>query len=280
MNISQIGNRFSVYFTEMGLAFRDGKDFTDTCFNDKSDPLYNYLPHFLPIDKDVQVALQTVPQKAIDEIKYFASFWGSWGIKNDDDLLFWTYLKPTAHRILSDMFIKLGLDKKTNNLPIIHFRCSDVPFERNPHYRVQRFDYYKDSLNELKHKGINASNIFIMYNNGHLSSKEQCNTCDSYVEMLRDYLFSIGTETHIISGSNIEDFAKLFYSPAVISTGSSFSFISAFLGNGYFITTPTEIDTKCKKCHWIKSDYMIFHEDVKSYYDLDEMRYHFNRSSS
>ena len=76
----------------------------------------------------------------------------------------------------------------------------------------------------------------------------------------------------------MEDFATMFYAPATISTGGSFSFMSAFFGKGSFITAPSEPIQDCKKCGFIKPQYNIEHDDVSSYYDMDEMKSHFLES--
>ncbi|NDB84819.1 MAG: hypothetical protein EB127_19240 [Alphaproteobacteria bacterium] len=66
----------------------------------------------------------------------------------------------------------------------------------------------------------------------------------------------------------------------VITTGSSFAFMSGFFGNGVYISADFHKDSKCSDCHWMTAKYNINHEDVKSYYDIDEMRDKFFSFSS
>jgi fructose-specific component phosphotransferase system IIB-like protein len=73
-------------------------------------------------------------------------------------------------------------------------------------------------------------------------------------------------------GSNIEDFAKLFYAPLVISNGSSFAFMSGFFGKGVFVSTAHQSemnpDVICENCkEWAIPNYNILHKDVEDYYD-------------
>jgi len=175
------------------------------------------------------------------------------------------------------MFKKIGINTNPRPQPIIHFRCSDVPFEKNNHYPLQKFQYYYDSIKEIKSKGINVDEIMILYNNTHRSNDKNGATCNTYVEMLREYIRqNLNIHTKVYSRSSLEDFADIFYAPAVISTSGSFSFMSGFFGDGYFIA-PCVIDENLdvENISWLKTKYMIHHNIVNDFYDIDEIRQHF-----
>jgi hypothetical protein len=275
-HVNSLGNRMSDYFADIGLAFYDGKDFEDVSFNAEDNPLYPYVPHKIQLNTEIQKQLKSaISQESMESIRDHRRNTASWVVINDDFYEFWTIMKPTVHKILSDMFEKLELNQKVE-WPILYYRCSDVPFWRMPHYHIQRFQYYRDTLNEIKDKGINIKKVLILYNGSHQASTENKAACDKYIQMLQEYLQNMGIETEITSASNVEDFAKMFYAPAVISTGSSYSFTSAFFGDGLFITAPSEPVENCKEnCKWIKSQYNIEHDDVPSYHDIDDMKTRF-----
>jgi len=290
-NIKQLGNMCSIYFSEIGISFFYGNDFSIDVidhydFNgyledDKkntSDPFYTYLPTNIPLDKSIQEKLlREVPEETIKDIKKRKGT--HWHINNDNDHKFWTIMKPVTHKILSDILTKFHLNA-TGNQPIIHYRCSDVPFIKSGVYYLQNFQYYNESLEKLKNNGIDVSTVIIQYNTEHLSSDENTKTCNEYIKLLQEYLSSIGVKTVINSKTVLEDFAALFYAPAVITTGSSFAFMSGFFGNGVYISADFHKDSKCSDCHWMTAKYNINHEDVKSYYDIDEMRDKFFSFSS
>ena len=273
MEVNSIGNRMSDYFADMGLAFYHGTDFNDKSYNNENHPLYPYIPHSMQFDPAIQEQLKSaISPESMSLIADYRSKTASWVVINEDFYTFWTILKPTVNKILSDLFEKMEMNTRVE-CPILHYRCSDVPFWRAEHYHIQRFQYYKDTLTEIKSKGIDTKRVIISYNGEHQSGKENKETCDKYIEMLREYLSLMNIESDVTSSTNMEDFAQLFYAPAVISTGGSFSFMSAFFGNGLFYTAPSEPVKKCEeKCDFIKPQYNIEHGDVSSYYDMDEMK--------
>lgn len=179
-------------------------------------------------------------------------------------------MKPLAQKILDKAFKLKGLDERKDG-PIIHLRCSDQPFGRHDEYHFQRYKYYLEVLEKYKYK-----NIYIMSCSGHQSGGKEADACKIYIDDLRNYLIENGYNVNIICNDNIKDFALMFYAPIVISSVSSYSFMSGFLGMGEFYSGEFyhEMDknTKCKDCgDWIKSGYVIKHADVESYYDTEEV---------
>jgi hypothetical protein len=52
----------------------------------------------------------------------------------------------------------------------------------------------------------------------HHSNQQNKTACKEYTDELQIYLKENGYESEFICNSNIDDFASLFYAPAVIST--------------------------------------------------------------
>ena len=67
----------------------------------------------------------------------------------------------------------------------------------------------------------------------------------------------------------------LFYAPAVISTGGSYSFMSGFFGNGIFLSTEhrdTKNTNRCNGCdNYMLSGYNIDHDKVTDYLEINKV---------
>jgi hypothetical protein len=88
-----------------------------------------------------------------------------------------------------------------------------------------------------------------------------------------NYLKKHGYNINIICSSNIDDFILLFYAPAVISSGSSYSFMSGFFGNGKLISEghfneENSLESNCSICdNWLKKKNSILHKNINSYHE-------------
>ena len=83
---------------------------------------------------------------------------------------------------------------------------------------------------------------------------------------------SIGYEVDVQCNSLIEDFAKLFYALAVVSSVSSFSFMSGFFSKGIFISSEhnheDNIKETCTICdEWMLKGYQVKHKFIDDYYN-------------
>ena len=266
-----IGNYLVVYFYLIGKSFLQDKDFY---YKHKNYKFVNDLPSYIPLNKTIQNQLienNFTLAELIEEEKRIILV-GMWTIVNKRREQFWTIMKPLINEILDNAFKKNNL-KKTINVPVIHFRCSDTPFNRNGYYFFQKYRFFKDSLDEIKDlTHINYKKVKLLSCNFHKSNDKNSETCNVYANSLKEYLENIGYEVEIQCDSNIDDFATIFYAPAIISTCSSFSFIGGFFSNGIFISEGhyncNKKNGKCEDCGtWLKQNYSIDHHDVEDYYD-------------
>jgi len=240
-NISlDIGNEICFYFCNLGLSILQKKDFNyvlgNLGINMKEYFFFDSLPSFIKYEYD-DIHNCFISNNITNEFisKIFIS--ATWSVNNDKLYHFWNCMKPLIHKILDETFQKCLLKKSVNN-PIIHFRCADTPFIKQDGYHFQYYPFFKEALNQIYIKTNHKyNNVDIMSCSFHKSNKEKQDSCKIYSESLQRYLKEIGYESSIVCNSNIDDFATLFYAPAVISTSSSFSFMSGFFGNGIFIST-------------------------------------------
>ena len=272
-----IGNFLAEYFYLMGLDFLDKKDFQTEKIND--DIFIRKIPSHVKFRDDIYTSMTNSGLSKQIVLDSFAKFdngqpTSSWVIIDKIHETFWNCMRPIIHSTISNAFAEENINP-ISNIPVIHFRCSDVPFERNPNYGFQKYKFFIDALNTI-HKKANKKygDVHISYCNTHL--KNDNGTCDIYVDSLKQYLEKNGYRVNINCQSNIMDFATMFFSPAVISTSSSFSFMSGFFSNGIFIseghtfTLGKETDQRscgedCKS--WLFSGYTLKHSYVKDYYD-------------
>jgi len=265
-----IGNYLSSYFYKYALSVIKKEDFSyeleDTIF-------IRNLPHFIPFNQELydmfteneftKTSLENLQGGRADSM---------WHTENDEIHNVWIILKSTIHSILDKAFRESGIFISVDR-PVLHFRCADTPFEKNPHYHFQRYEFYKKALDKGETQ-INEkyNSIYILYCNAHRSGEKEKNACNIYLDSLKGYIESIGYSVNVQCGSNIEDFAKLFYAPLVISNGSSFAFMSGFFGKGVFVSTAHQSemnpDVICENCkEWAIPNYNILHKDVEDYYD-------------
>ena len=261
-----IGNQISAYFFHLGLAILQKKNFVN---NEKNSHKNNFFFQSLPshIKYEFDDIYNCLSSKGI-KYENFSSIWdiAAWEIEENDRYYFWKCMKPLIHKILNETFKKCGLEKKIK-YPIIHFRCADTPFNYHPSYHFQYYSFFTNALDKLNKK---YDKILLMSCSFHKSNENRIKSCNIYTNSLQDYLKKNKYDSEIICNSNIDDFATLFYAPAIISTGSSFSFMSGFFGNGIYISTELKSDGSynCNSCNdIILQGYNLLHENVIDYHD-------------
>jgi hypothetical protein len=182
-------------------------------------------------------------------------------------------LKPLIHSLIDDALKRSGVDSGILvDHPVIHFRCSDVPFLRSTEYKLQRYTYFSDCLDQIRKKtGRTFSQITILWYGGHHASSDDSQACSSYATKLQEYLTGLGYQVGIQSHSNVEDFAVLFYAPAVISTGGSYSMFAGYFGSGLFFQPQMFPVPVGETADWLVGGYNIEHDDVADYHNVESV---------
>ena len=191
-------------------------------------------------------------------------------------------MRPLMHHILSNALEQAGLYVSIDR-PVIHFRCADTPFIRHPSYNLQKLCFFTQALQDAERAlGTNITrfiDVTLLSSVKHSSQNDleqpdlDHNACVDYMGYVVLELQEAGYKVEIINnGSVLEDFARLFYAPVVISTSSSFSFFACYFGDGW-CATATHGRTQqgvefCEGC----SDRMYLgvnlnHADVVDYHD-------------
>ena len=268
-----IGNVLCNYFYNYSISILEQKDFIFD--NSSNSLLFKYLPSKIKFNKEIYLQFKKIKEINIQNLKKTGKT-GTWYCSQQWIIDFWNILKPTIHDILDDCLRKSNLYRKIE-YPIIHFRCADTPFLRHFMYTFQKYQFFKEALKKIENEN---KKVYMLSNNTHISNNKEQESCKEYSLGIKEYIEELGYECEIYSNTNIEDFADLFYAPYVISTGGSYSFMSGFFGNGFFISTDhcMKEDNVYGKCNinddnFIKG-YNIRHSDIESYYEIDNVKDH------
>jgi hypothetical protein len=236
---------------------------------EKSDSIFlNKLPtqlfykdyeniHNKLIDANANIVFENYKEKD-------PSGFGFWETNSKEKDTIHSIMKPVMHNILYNALNESNITQYKDDY-IIHFRCADTPFIKHPGYHFQKYKYFKKCLEPYN----NINEILILSCNDHLSNENDKESCNIYVNKLKDFISSINYKAKTECNSNVVDFAKMFFAKLVISTGSSFSFMAGYFGNGDFIQP--EINNTCNGCNNMYIGYNIDHSEVDDYHNIDDV---------
>jgi len=275
-----IGNYLCWYFYDIGLCILQKKNFNydeDMNFmrNEKKyTDFIKFLPDQIIYNHDDIYNYYAEHDVTYEKLKDILPI-SSWFIRDDHFMHFWIGLKPLIHSILDNAFIQSNL-VSTIDRPIIHFRCADTPFIKHSQYHFPKYEYYKNALSIIEQRTQQKYNsVYVFSCNTHLSDANMQKSCEEYTNLLCKYLESIGYTSIVRCGTNVEDISDLFYGPGVISTGSSFSFMSGFFGKGVFLSTEHIQEHENTRGCTIATDWMlpgrIKHSNVADYHNINEV---------
>lgn len=274
-NISQIGNILTDYFFSMAQSFSQGKNFEKDLGNGE---FLRDFPKTVELDVNIMNELvnnNLTIDKLVEEQYKIDHIAGTWTVINKDREKIWTIMRPIIHNILDKVLRLHHLEEMKSDDIVLHFRCSDAPFVRHKNYHLQKYSYFKDTLEKIKKKGISTNKIKFLTCSNHQSSGDDIKSCNSYNKNISEYLESLGYNVETVCKTVVEDFATMFYCRAVISTGGSFSFFGGFFGTGLFFTeghnTEGNPEHICRDCsEKIVNGYTINHSDVTDYHNVEE----------
>ena len=269
-----IGNYLSDYLYALGIAILQKKDFINNF--PKDNEFVKNLPEYIKFDEEIEEIYNNMRLKGITYENMVKREPGAmWFVEDDIKMNFLMCLKSYFHKIIDNAFTKIGLHVIQEE-PVIHFRCADTPFILHRQYHFSKYEFYKKALEMIEQKtGKKYKKVSILGCFTHLSNENNKQKCNIYLNHLSDYLKNIGYETEPQCNTNLEDFAKMFYAPGVISIGSSFSFISGFFGNGVFVSSEHIEEEQTHKGCSICNDWMlpgiVMHNKIKDYYNTEEV---------
>ncbi|NBO24552.1 MAG: hypothetical protein EBU93_04900 [Chlamydiae bacterium] len=285
-----LGNKLIDYFAKLGIAFASGSHFVYQSpyyiqHKEEKDAIFllGKLPEKIEINDEIRRHFQyiSLPRVLGEGYVFVGDFANLWELTSNDRYHFWKCVRPFANNLIHTFLPSCGISNKLGAYPIIHFRCSDVPFSRHGFYHFQRYSFFIDSLNELASKCVDVSKVYIMYSFSHESRERDVIASKTYLSALKTHLEKHNYSVELVSQDPASDFVSLFYAPAVISTCSSFSFVAGFFGNGIFITEGHYNEDAggtitCSPCYapFVKKGYSLNHCRVPDYYDTEKVIHH------
>jgi hypothetical protein len=269
-----LGNQLCVYFFNIGYSFLKNEPFI---YNDHSEIYFmKDLPRHIDIDENIRNQLLE-NNFTIDELNKeneLTTHLGTWFILHERREIYWNILKPLVHKILDETFIKCNLKKNINEI-VIHYRCSDVPFIRHFQYHFIRYSFYTKALESVK--DLNINDIKLISCTSHHSGGEYSEKCSIYADSLSNYISTFRYNIKKECNTMLDDFATMFYAPVVICGPSSFSFMSAFFGDGKYISDThydANVNKNCNTCKntWLNNkEYIIKHHEIADYFNIDNV---------
>lgn len=173
------------------------------------------------------------------------------------------------------------------NIICIHFRCSDIPFNRLELYNLYNCKWYKAAL-ELAfklHPGIEE--IRIVSSNTHTDPKgvlhvprdkmaRQTLQCKFFIEQYHDYIRSLYPNIPITfqCESLEKDIAMLANCKVLVATTGSLAFWIGYSSPNTFITANTHDQNAARPGMYVLPGGKILHKNVKDYFDQHEMARH------
>lgn len=133
-------------------------------------------------------------------------------------LHFWQNLRP----LMQDIYAKT-LPNNTTPYPVVHFRCSDSPFNKHFQYHIPTRASVEWMAQLIKNRGYDK--VILLNCNAHRSLDQ--NSCAKYTDYYRRIFTSAGLGVQMQCSSIFNDFAAMVRSPLLVSLNqSSFSFLA------------------------------------------------------
>lgn len=139
-------------------------------------------------------------------------------------------IRPIAKKLSDGLFAP---SEKTNGI-VVHFRCSDVPFNRHPSYEMPMYRFYRKYIDQFR-KSRNFSNeILLITNDSHKKDPSTAKSIGHYQESLLKFLRETYRDMAVAirrDGTEESDFRSMQQSRFLIAQASSFAFCAALGGN-------------------------------------------------
>lgn len=186
-----------------------------------------------------------------------------WKDKNSEDYSeFWKENKKKIRQFLEENEIKENKD--FNNKAVIHFRCSDVPFNKDENYNLLPKEYFYFALEKIEMEQLDE---IVFVNCTDWKHSLLSNRCDDFIETIEGWLRE-KTDIKIRKEKICTDVKKTYEiflgARILVSTGGGFPFIPGILKDKGFISPSNigegnkELFLKYKdlheKVHWTMWD--------------------------
>lgn len=179
-------------------------------------------------------------------------------------LLYWSSLRSFMQQIYVANLPPIDIQH-----PVVHFRCSDSPFNKHNEYHIPKASSVTWMAQQIKKRGYNK--ITMLSCNSHRSLDQ--NSCQKYSEYYAQIFSDAGIEVQTQCNSILFDFALMVHSPVLVAlNASSFSFMAGVAKDpNNFISCNMGKEIKGKYYLQTNADWVLdpaeplLHSQVKDY---------------
>lgn len=183
-------------------------------------------------------------------------------------LYYWSSLRAFMQQIYAN-----NLPTIATQHPVVHFRCSDSPFNKHNEYHIPKASSVAWMAQQIKNRGYNK--VTMLSCNTHRSLDQ--NSCQKYSEYYAQIFNAAGLEVQTQCNSILADFAMMVHSPLLVAlNASSFSFMAGIAKEPRdFISCNMGKEIKGKYYLQTNVDWILdpnaplLHAEVKNYNDTD-----------
>lgn len=229
-------------------------------------------------DKELRKFYKTLEWQRIDSATpFYSAHYAAWmpydavGREKPNYLEFWQQLRPTIATTY-----KKKLPKKQVLHPVMHFRCSDVPFIKMGFYHLTKRSTVEWMASKILDKGYN--HIIILNCDKHKRHHADY-ACQQYLQYYVGILVNQGISVDYQCDSVLQDFASMFYSPLLVSLNpSSFSFMAGIAKDpNNYIACNMGVEYEGEYFFQTKTDWVtdtnepLLHAHVEDYNDVEKV---------
>ena len=214
-----LGNRLLRYFVSM-----------HNCFVEKN-PVFHYKTHDGRPDLLAKMPIEIKRPEGYGSTKKITvtaeTVWEQ-GEPAVGDLF--VKIRPIVKKLTDGAFAP---SERTNGI-VVHFRCSDVPFNRHPSYEMPMYRYYRKHIDQFRRCKHFSHEILLITNDSHKKDPSTAKSIGHYQESLLQFLRETYRDMAVSirrDGTEESDLRSMQQSRFLIAQASSFAFCAALGGN-------------------------------------------------
>jgi hypothetical protein len=222
-----IGNQLMDYAGDMYAAFSHHKDFRCLIWQisslGKRGLIVNHLPRHIPL-KSADFS---------DDLGFGAAIFRRNWLNQWHNPSIWSSIRTPLMRELDLAMLAMGVPlnpQDARHAATLHFRCSDVPFIRNPEYGLAYWRWWTRALALMP---STVERVVILWCFQHQAASKNAAAAEAYFNRFREHVEScVSIPVEQRCGATPEtDFQFMRRSEFLVSASSSFSFMAAVTGS-------------------------------------------------
>jgi len=186
-------------------------------------------------------------------------------------LAYWQTIRPQARSLYERNIRDPG-----SIYPVIHFRCSDIPFVRHYHYHLIKASSARWMTEKIKERGFDK----VVFLNCHRHNNLDVHgSCAKYVNFYLNLFRASGIEVETQCNTIFKDFALMVYSPLLVSLSpSSFAFMAGISKDPQdYMSCNMGIEINGQYFEQTSADWILapaaplLHKDIEDYHNAEEV---------